>query len=554
MTSSTSRFDNKRLLLTIAFAIAAIYFLPYIFLGERARITVHDNLDSNVTWVKIMLDNNLVFSSPTTPINQIFNGIPRSSLYGYDISLLWFKLTGMYWGYVINKILMTAVAFAGMYYLLKKHFLPKDSLNIIPVGVALTFALLPFWSFTMTVCGLPLVLYAFLNIRNRNYHYSNWLIIALFPFYSSLILSGLFFLIVLTLILIYDTVKAKAIPWYFLLAIALMSVLYVVSHFPLFYSFFYTAGYVSHRVEFTTPPTTLAEAFTNTFSMLTLGQYHAHSLHTLILIPIIFGFYLLFKSGKVSKRNKFVILYIILVSLLYGFLDWNIVGLFKKHLMPVLPVKLQRFHFLNPMFWYVLFGVSLYMISKRFTFGKNIVVVILVIQLGYVFTYQEVFYNRKGPSYRKFYATDLFSNVKSFIKDPPSSYRIISVGIHPSIAQYNGFYTLDGYFPDYPLTYKHQFKKIIAPEVKKSKKLNEYFETFGSRCYAFSSELERHFVDPKPKPIQHLDYDYDAFKQMGGKYIVSSAEINTVNNKRLKLLKVFTNKNSYWKIYLYGVI
>jgi hypothetical protein len=545
-------FDEK-VLFFISLAIIFLYFLPYIILGRDASILIHDNLDSSLTWVKILLDSDEIFSSPDAHINQVFNGLPRSSLWGtYDIGLIWFKIAGMYWGYVINKFLMTIVGFFGMYYVLKRHFLPADAYKIIPFGVALIFALLPFWSFTMTICGLPLLLFAFLNIRNNQYLSVSWIIIIVFPLYSSLILSGVFFLLIMTMILIYDTVVERKINYKFLMALVVISIIYVLSHFPLFFSFVYSSEYISQRVEFQFPTISFVSASLDAFKMFKSGQYHAPSLHTFILLPIFLGLYLILRSNKINKRFILILLFIFLTSILYGFLDWNIIGAFKKQMMSFIPLKLERFHFLHPMFWYILLGISLFLISKQFKFGKHIVVLILILQFFYVLSNHEVITNRYKPSFKKFYAVDLFNDIKSFIGLPQDTYRVISVGIHPAIAQYNGFYTLDGYFPDYPLIYKHKFRKIISSELNKSPNIQESFDHWGARCYAFSSELGKDFLNPKPKQIENLEFDFNAFKQMGGKFIISSAQI--VNNSNLKLLKEFKHTNSFWTIYLYQVL
>ena len=52
----------------------------------------------------------------------------------------------------------------------------------------------------------------------------------------------------------------------------------------------------------------------------------------------------------------------------------------------------------------------------------------------------EVYYRSK-PSVKEFYAEELFTEIKEHIGRPVEEYRVASVGLHPAIAQYNGFYT-----------------------------------------------------------------------------------------------------------------
>ncbi|MDA6131502.1 DUF6044 family protein, partial [Escherichia coli] len=70
---------------------------------------------------------------------------------------------------------------------------------------------------------------------------------------------------------------------------------------------------------------------------------------------------------------------------------------------------------------------------------------------------EEILFQDK-PTVRQFYAEEQFSAIKEYIGLPQEDYRVASIGLHPAIAQYNGFYTLDSYNNFYPLTYKYQFR------------------------------------------------------------------------------------------------
>ncbi|MBQ0735320.1 DUF6044 family protein [Aquimarina celericrescens] len=554
-TKLKSIFGKPKWITGLSLVIILLYFLPFLYQGKDSHILVHDNLDSNVTWVKTLLNSGEFFSSPDTKIQNVFNGIPRSSLYGtYDISLIWFKLFGMYYGYIFNKLLMSVIAFFGMCFLLRKIIEPEKDIEFISISVALLFALLPFWSFTMSVCGLPIVLYAFLNIRDGEKHYKNWLIIGIFAFYSSLFLSGVFFILILLCLLVYDIYRNKKINKPFVLAIGTLGILYLISHFQIFYSFLFNSDYTSHRVEMVVRELTFDESYKRAFSMFTKGQYHAHSLHNYILYPVILVGILQFFFKKRSMKYLLILIFILLTSLLYGFLNWKSMASFFTKLMSIIPIQLNRFHFLHPLFWYLLLGLALTFVARQFKFGKLIVVPILIFQLYFVLKHHEFITQKNGPAYNKFYSEELFEEAKKFIGKPQKSYRVISLGLHPSIALYNGFYTLDGYFPDYPLEHKHNFRKVIAKELDKNKKLQKYYDNWGSRCYAFSSQLARKYWDTKPRKVKKLEFDFKALKALGGEYIFSSAEIDTKNTKGIKLLKVFEHPNSQWKIHLYQIV
>ncbi|WP_281988322.1 DUF6044 family protein [Aquimarina aggregata] len=545
---------NQRFLIGVSLSLIFVYFFPFLYYGADSHILIHDNLDSNLTWVKALLDSGDFFSSPDKDVPNVFNGIPRSSLYGvYDISLVWFKLFGMYYGYIVNKIIMSLVAFMGMYYLLKKIIQPVQSLQFVLVGVALLFSLLPFWSFTLSVCGLPLVLYAFLNIREKKKHFINWLIIIVFPFYSSLVLSGIFFLVILGMILMYDIYKNKKINFYFVLGIGVFVSAYLLSHYLLFYSFLFNNDHVSHRVEIILAELTTKQSYDKTESMLRFGQYHAHSLHKYILYPILIVVLVQIFTKRVNKIAIAIVIFMIVSSLIYGFLYWEKMVTLSREIMSVIPIQVDRFHFLHPMFWYVLLGISLTFIARYLKFGKLLVAVVILLQLLFIVDSHDFRTQKNVPSYRQFYAEELFTEIKSFINEPQDSYRVISLGIHPGIALYNGFYTLDGYFADYPLSYKHDFRKVISKELDKSAVLQKYFDNWGSRCYAFSAELGRGYLNQNPKKVKNLEFDFGALRKLGGKYILSSAEINTGKIQDIKFVKTFEHPDSRWKIHVYEV-
>ena len=162
-------------------------------------------------------------------------------------------------------------------------------------------------------------------------------------------------------------------------------------------------------------------------------------------------------------------------------------------------------------------------------------------------------------SYNQFYATELFDQIKKDIKQPIDSFKVISIGIEPMIAMYNGFNTLDGYVTDYKKSYKVNFRKIIEKELDKSEHWRSYFDNWGSRCYVFVSELEfigkdyrlHYHSIPKDFKIKNLDLNIEAFKNLGGLYIISNVEIINYSTKGLIFINEYQNKNSPYNLRLY---
>jgi len=187
--------------------------------------------------------------------------------------------------------------------------------------------------------------------------------------------------------------------------------------------------------------------------------------------------------------------------------------------------------------------------------GKAAAAGLILAQFLILVPYNEQIYYRHSPSFKQFYAEKQFQEIKAYIGKPAEDYRVASIGIHPAIAQYNGFYTLDTYNNIYPLSYKLEFRKIIERELEKDKTIRDYFDHWGGRCYIFTAELGKHYMFSKrsERVIKDLDLNTEQFKKMGGEYILSAVPILNAEENGLALEKVFEDDDSWWRIYLYRV-
>ena len=160
------------------------------------------------------------------------------------------------------------------------------------------------------------------------------------------------------------------------------------------------------------------------------------------------------------------------------------------------------------------------------------------------------------PTFKEFLANDVFTLIKNDIGS--SGFNIASIGMHPSVSQMNGFSTLDSYEPNYLLAYKKKFRKIIEDELDQNDALKSYFDSWGSRCYLWSSNLGKDWLDdPINKAdkanIKELNINYEAFKKLGGKYIFSSAKIENINSGMI-FIKSYETPTSFRKIFVYEIL
>jgi hypothetical protein len=160
------------------------------------------------------------------------------------------------------------------------------------------------------------------------------------------------------------------------------------------------------------------------------------------------------------------------------------------------------------------------------------------------------------PSYKSFFAENQFARIRNFIGKPQASYRIINIGILPAVSQYNGFYTLDSYQNNYPLSYKHQFMKIEVEELAKNK--TNPFYGFGNWCYIFPAEISSTTIIEgrfnKEAILHDLKLNHTAMKSMHCEYVLSSAQIEHCEKSGLRYLHCFIDPESHWDVWLYRVM
>jgi hypothetical protein len=266
-----------------------------------------------------------------------------------------------------------------------------------------------------------------------------------------------------------------------------------------------------------------------------------------------------YKNKTANKALLTIFALNVFISLWYGF--WKYEGWNElKDALPILQqINLSRFHFLTPLLWYVLAAMSIQTLYTRYQNKiHRYILLIALIQAGYLF-YKSDFiqeYKSHKISYAAFYAEKQFAAIKRFLDDIDPKYRVASLGIHPAIAQYNGFETIDGYLANYPLSYKNDFRRIISKELEKSDKLRKNFDHWGSKAYLFSSELGYNFIHRKSddSTVSHLELNTTAMQDLGCSYILSAVTINNAEAVGLKLLKTFTDETSAWEIHLYRIM
>ena len=272
--------------LFLAFFCILLFVSPLFILGENAHIRVHDNLDSNLAWYKVLVNSGEVFGSQEAVIPQVINGLPRYAYGSEWTGIVWLHaLFPTMLAYSISQTITRVFAFLGMYLLLRDFLIKEDSAHIIRIGVALAFSLTPFWpSGMLSTLGHPLALWAFLKIRNGQDSFKEWITICLLPLYSSIVLGFFFFLAVIGLLWFVDLLKTRQLNGRFLFSIAFMSTIFLFIEHRLVYSTLF-ADEISHRVEFISSRHDFLKTLQLSFKNFTLGHTHVMTVHAFIILP-----------------------------------------------------------------------------------------------------------------------------------------------------------------------------------------------------------------------------------------------------------------------------
>lgn len=557
----STQHQSERKLITMAILIIVVYLSPLFILGENAHIRIHDNLDSNLAWYKVLANSGEISGSVDASIAQIMNGHLSRNAFSSEFSLIvWlYALFPTMVAYGVSQAITRFAAFFGMYLLLKKHFIPSEEMSVIRVGVALAFSLTLFWpSGMLSTLGMPLALWAFLNIRNGESSWKNYAALLLLPFYSSIVLGFFFFLSAMGMLWFVDFVRGRGWNFHFLSSIVLMSVMYLIVEYRLVYSFLFMTDPTS-RDEYFHARLPFWRSVLLSIKNFVLGHHHVMTAHTFIMLPVIFLALDIILIHKLWKREKmFLLLFWVNVFLSIWYAFW-----FYKGWLPLTErfhfldtFNFARYHFLRPLVIYVLFAISLKILWKKGGKWKRNAKILLYAQIIFLFLINEEIVFYKNPSVREFYAEKQFQEIKDYIGLPVEKYRVASIGMHPAIPQYNGFYTLDSYNNFYPLSYKNQFRKIIEKELAKNASITTYFDEWGARCYIFTNELGKNymFTKDRQKPIKNLQLNIEQFKKMGGSYIFSAVQIENAGDNQLHLESVFQSQDTPWKIYLYKAL
>ena len=571
---------------TIGVLIVILTNLPFFILGKNCVIDVHEQLDGEL--VAYILGSRYLFTG-TSVFPEFLGGIPAQALtppsYG---TLVFFKLFSPLYAYLINQFFVTLIGFLGMYF----WSVRLTGKKLISLCSAVLFSLLPFFTvYGISVSGIPLVALSFYNLGDfgsKEYKSSgrrtavfvvSYLSIALYCVFSSLVLCGYAVCAVymLAAIIASATSKKTKIGMSGLLRIwggfALLCGIFLVFNKNLIVQIINPdKGFLSHKSEVILNSENFIDKFIELFVK---GSDAVPSLHFFIFILAFLTIVGFIASRKVNKYYVALTIGVtlaFLIALFSAFMSSEpVVRFLNGKTGAIKAFQVDRFYWLYPFIWYTvltLFGAILTERFPKYKIGLVVFLVSLLPTAGYVlkesqFKENAMEFVRKQSTaltWDDFFCEAEFKEVSDFIKDEygleQSSYRVGSLGIEPSVALYNGFYTIDGYSNNYELSYKHRFRNVIAKELEKNDYNRVYFDNWGNRCYLLSSEYYgiRLMTKYEHAHYDNLELNTSALKDLGCRFILSAGEIAEAEAKGFKLCKTFDSYDYTYYIYLYEVL
>ena len=573
----------------LGFGAALAMLVPYLILGQDAIVTYHDQLDGEL--IGYMLQAKHLFDGNLLP--EFMNGADKTALTlpapGF---VLLFLVMRPFWALVSMQLLGSLCGYVGMYLLTRE--IPRAH-PAAAMAVGILYAYLPFLPvYGLSQYGLPLLFWSFLQLRNKKYRAFAFGYSAMYALCSSLVLIG-FGVIGMGLLwtLLPSQRGRRRLP---LFCLGMMTGIYVVENFRLLGQLLgWIPSAVSHKEEYVLT----AEPFWN--SLLTgflQGGQHSGDYHQWILGGAVLAGVFSLLTGAFRREKERKILGAMGISLGVTFLLALVSALWDSGLGILLRTRLSvlgafqadRLLWLAPCLWYLLLACELELglcllhfvrgekralsgslVAGRFLAGAGLFCFAAVT----ILTGVEVLRNSnlkpnvqklRNPDYgllsfRDYYAIGVMEQVEAYLLEQtgekPEDYRVVSLGIDPAAALYQGFYCLDGYSNNYSLEYKHSFREIIAPELEKSQYLQEYFDDWGNRCYLFSAECPGYYtIEKNGFYFQDYALDVSALKELGGKYLLSAAWIENGEETGLRLVREepFETRDSYYRIFLYEIL
>jgi hypothetical protein len=542
--------------------LAAVFSISF-YRPRDSHFPIHDFLDHFFV-IEAVRGEKFQFFDLSASISTILGGISLNAFNFNDLGLdhLIYQIFSPFTAVVLVELVSRVVGYIAFYFAAKKIFKRFRFVNQVALAGALTYSLLPYWpSVALTVACVPVAVLLFLEI-NGNYSKKRIVVLILFLSQNMNFTYGGFVLVALLFanIAILSLKGRKKLWWAFclliigfLIANVRIAKLLIVDDFQ------------PHRREWPQPTHGWFDSFyfggfLDSFKeYFKSGQYHFgagqvginNTLSVQVFLITCSGIILIVQTlFKKLRSDSYLQLRKMYTA---GIGVWLIVGTFyaseTSGLTQVQSLLKASFQFsrivvLTPIIITMLSCVSILILIhfKYIPFKTSSIVLISFVMVAQTaVTYfplnnkvRTIQGGEASLSLAEYFQIDEYRKIEKIISREKSSYSVLSYGLDPMVASFNGFQALDGYTFNYDSRYKAKFYEIIRDEIKDTS-YEGYFNTWGSRVYLFAAGPRK----------ENPNFNWCAGFNMGARYVLSGIQLDY--NKHLNPIDLTKN------IYIYRI-
>jgi len=561
MKKVSKRSLNKEKLkyILLIFLFLLIYSLPYIVCGHNVHLNIHDNLnqinmlgifDGRFSARFLPSENIPEYTLPTTPALFHLAHLKLDKL---------FYLIDFFHGYIFNELTFRLIALAGIFLLFYRYLL-KGFSKVIILLISFCFVSLPFWSQgNLSIAGIPLVIYAVIEIWFRKQLVLSYLILIIYGLYSNYFLTGVYVHLLLVMMILISFFRKKN-PAHFIISTVIFFIIAIISHLPVFLNLFIyripTNRIAQDLVSQDFFPRVKAAIF-----LLINSTILSHSYHKIVILPftaILTSYLIIFKKGK--KTTLIILFWNVLIfnCIVYGLFFYGpFYSIYQKF---NLGYNFSRIYVINTPLWYILWALCLYEFknvipNKKLATSLIIILISAQLLINFGSYYRDKFGEK--PGFSDFVSCEQFEIIKEEL-DAGSNMdiRVGCIGFFPAVANFNGLMTVDSFSAYYPLEYKNRFTKIIQIELEKNEELRDYFNRRGSALFLFDDLIGKNYYDQNyiNKNFVEITCELDiaGLQELGCSHILSTVKIS--NFSEIKMVESKKIKGDYYKkIYIYKI-
>lgn len=564
----------------VAWGLLLAYLVALFWRGTGSTIEIVDNLDIGVPLYSTLTLKQL-FGPGSALIPNIMGGtIPRWAITSpVRLDAILQVGLGAFPGIVIFETLTRALGLAFMQRLLQREVKIKDP--VITWGVALCLALMPINISTIGVLMLlPMVACAFLALMRAES--KAWLAaLAVYPLFGGIQLGFPAFIMCIGLLLRAKLSGTGGIRRGALVLLGFIA-FYLMVDYELVMQIVFGSGFVSQRSERVWPSEDMEYiTFNLVMTLFKVGpEFHARAIAFPIITPLLMIAALVPLIPSFRSRNPGWLFYalsglFLVMAVVYSFWFYEPVLALQQKLH-ITDFYFRRFIYLTPLMIYVAWAIAMVRLIK----WRWLHLLLIGGQLALLGHESQAAARMRDPdamSFDQYFSPRLFAKIRDAIGAPQNSYRVVSLGLSVNVPLYNGFYTLDGYLPNYPLENKHKFRSVIAPELTRElidstpdrervkEHMRDLFDKWGNSLQIYTTELLFYWqstvdgMGAKQKrtrttgPIT-FKMDFAGFYPDGVRYFFSAVPVEVAPYNHLKLFGVFEDETSPYRIFVYQVL